>query len=178
MNCSYIFVTLSLIFKGKEVEEDLIEVERQKPKSEREQVRNKVSITSLKEFEPKKVVLKKPFVEMKRNIRPLYVRAHLYGRSMSKVLTNSRSTVNIMPLRLLKALEKNISDLIGIKVAVFAFIKEVSKILGILLIDININNKTSLSIFFLIGFIASYNVLLGRDWIHANWCVSSSLHHV
>ena len=22
----------------------------------------------------------------------------------------------------------------------------------------------------------NYNILLGRDWIHANWCVSSSLH--
>ena len=23
---------------------------------------------------------------------------------------------------------------------------------------------------------ANYNILLGRDWIHANWCVSSSLY--
>ena len=25
-------------------------------------------------------------------------------------------------------------------------------------------------------FAANYNILLGRDWIHANWCVLSSLH--
>ena len=28
----------------------------------------------------------------------------------------------------------------------------------------------------MIDSIANYNILLGRDWIHANWCVSSSLH--
>ena len=28
----------------------------------------------------------------------------------------------------------------------------------------------------MIDSIANYNILLGRDWIHANWCVPSSLH--
>ena len=37
-------------------------------------------------------------------------------------------------------------------------------------------SKTSLSSFFLINFTANYNALLGRDWIHVNWCVSSSIH--
>ena len=53
---------------------------------------------------------------------------------------------------------------------------EVSKTLGILPIDITIGSKTALSAFFVIDSTANYNILLGRDWIHANWCVSSSLH--
>ena len=37
-------------------------------------------------------------------------------------------------------------------------------------------SKISLSTFFVINSTANYNALLGRDWIHANWCVSSSFH--
>ena len=58
----------------------------------------------------------------------------------------------------------------------YAFTGEVSKILGILPIDIIIGSKTALSAFFVIDSTANYNIFLGRDWIHANWCVSFSLH--
>ena len=60
--------------------------------------------------------------------------------------------------------------------SVSAFIGEFSKTLGILPIDITVDSKTSLSAFFMINSIANYNALLERYWIHANWCVSSSLH--
>ena len=56
------------------------------------------------------------------------------------------------------------------------FIGEVSKTLGILPIDITIGKKTALSAFFMIDSTVNYNILLGSDCIHANWCVSSSLH--
>ena len=58
-----------------------------------------------------------------------------------------------------------------------AFTGEVSKTLGILPIDIPISSKTSLFAFFVIDSTTNYNIFLGRDWIHANWCVPSSLHH-
>ena len=82
-------------------------------------------------------------MEMTRNIKPLYVRAHLNGRPVSKVLINNGSMVNVMPLRMLRALGMSISDLIEIEVVVSAFIGEVSKTLGILSIDITISSKTS-----------------------------------
>ena len=84
--------------------------------------------------------------------------------------------VNVMPLRMLRALERNISDLIETDVTLSAFIGEVSKTLAILPIDITIGNKTTLFISFVIDSTANYNILLGRDWIHANWRVSSSFH--
>ena len=28
----------------------------------------------------------------------------------------------------------------------------------------------------MIDYTTNYNIFLGREWIHANWCVSSSLH--
>ena len=66
--------------------------------------------------------------------------------------------------------------MIETKVAVFAFIGEVSKTLRILPIDITIGSKTALLAFVVIDSTANYNILSGRDWNHANWCVSFSLH--
>ena len=107
-------------------------------------------------------------MEMTRHIKPLYVSAHLNGRPVSKVLIDKGSTVNVMPLTMLRALGRSISDLIETKEVGFAFIEEVSTTLGILPIDITIDNKTALSAFFVIDSTANYNILLGRDLIHAH----------
>ena len=115
-------------------------------------------------------------MEITRHIRPLYVRAHFAGKLVSKVLVHNGSTVNVMPLGMLRALGRNIGDLIEIKVSVSAFTREISMTLSVLPIDITVGIKTSLSAFFLINYTANYNALLRRDWIHANWCVPSSLH--
>ena len=122
------------------------------------------------------MILKKPFLEMTRHIKPLYVRAHFNGRLVSKVLIDNGLAINVMPLKILKALGRSISDLIETEVALSAFTREVSKTLEILPIDITIGSKIALSGFFMINSIANYNILLGKDWTHANWCVSSSLY--
>ena len=66
-------------------------------------------------------------MEMTRHIKPLYVRDYLNGRPVSKVLIDSGSKVNVMQLRMLRALGMSISDLIETSVVVFAFTGEVSK---------------------------------------------------
>ena len=135
-----------------------------------------VTIESFEECIPQKVILEKPFVEMIRHIKPLYVRAHVNGIQVSKVLIDNGLVVNVMPLRMLRALRKNINDLIETEVVVYAFTGEVSKTLGILPIDIIICSKTALFAFFVKDSTSNYNILLGSEWIHANRCVSSSLH--
>ena len=115
-------------------------------------------------------------MEMMRHIKSLYVRAYLNGRPVSKVLIDNGSTINVMPLRMLRAVGSSINDLIEIEVVVSAFTGEVSKTLGILPINITIGSKAALSAFFLVDSTTNYNILLGRDWIHANWCVSSFFH--
>ena len=76
---------------------------------------------------------------------------------------------------MLRALGRGIRDLTETKVSISAFTKEISKTLGALPIDITMGSKTSLSVFFTINSTANYNALLGRDWIHVNWCVSYKL---
>ena len=58
------------------------------------------------------MILEKLTEEMTRHIRPLYVKVHFNGKPLSKVLVDNGSTVNVRPLRMLRALGKNIDDLI------------------------------------------------------------------
>ena len=80
-------------------------------------------------------------MEMTRHLKPLYVRSHFNGRPVSKVLIDNGSTINVMTLRMLRALGRSISDMIETEVVVFAFPTEVSKTLRILSIDITIGKK-------------------------------------
>ena len=50
------------------------------------------------------------------------------------------STVNVMPLRMLRALGRGIGDLIETKVSISAFTGEFSKTLGVLPIDITVGS--------------------------------------
>ena len=174
------YSTISLIlldfFKPKEIEEILVEVEKEYSLVAEKHSQRVITIDTSKGSRAQNVTLEKPIVEMTRHIRPLYVRAHFNGKPMSKVLEDNVSAVNVMPLRMLRALERGIGDLIGTKLFVSAFIGVISKTLGVLPIDITVGSKTSLSAFFVINSIANYKALLGRDWIHANWCVLSFLH--
>ena len=43
-------------------------------------------------------------------------------------------------------------------------------------VELTIGSKTLLTTFFVIDGKGSYNLLLSRDWIHANCCIPSTMH--
>ena len=71
-----------------------------------------VTIESSEECRHHEVILEKPFVEMTRHIKPLYIRAHLNGKPVSEVLIDNGSAINVMPLRMLRAMGRSINDMI------------------------------------------------------------------
>jgi hypothetical protein len=52
----------------------------------------------------------------------------------------------------------------------------VSPAKGAVCIELTIGSKTLPTTFFVINGKGAYNLLLGRDWIHANCCVPSTMH--
>ena len=76
------------------------------------------------------MILKKPTVEMIRYIRPLYVRTQFNGKPVSKVLMRNGLVLNVMPSRMLRALARNISDLIEVEVFVSTLLEKSLRLLA------------------------------------------------
>ena len=79
------------------------------------------------------------------------MRAHFNGKPVSKVLVDNGSVINVMPLRMLRALKRGIGDLIETKVSISTFTREISKTLSVVPIGITVGSKNSLSAFFVIN---------------------------
>ena len=47
---------------------------------------------------------------------------------------------------------------------------------GVTFVELTIGTKTLAAAFFVANVVGNYNLILGRDWIHANQCVPSMLH--
>ncbi|XP_073051308.1 uncharacterized protein [Primulina eburnea] len=115
---------------------------------------------------------------MTKHIRPLYIKAHLNGKPLSRVLIDNDSAVNVIPVRMLKSLGKNEEDLIPSEVSVAAFTGETTKTIGVFPADVTVGSMSSLCAFFVVNSSANFQALLGRDWIHANQCIPSSMHQL
>ena len=83
--------------------------------------------------------------------------------------------MNIMPYVMLRKLGKNQDDLTKIDMMLKDFEGVVSPTLGALCVDFTIGSKTLPTTFFVINGKGSYSLLLGRDWIHANCCIPSTM---
>jgi hypothetical protein len=76
---------------------------------------------------------------------------------------------------MLRKLFKTKSDLIATNVFVSGFTGGATKTKGVIPIEIKVGSKVATVAFFVVNTDSTYNALLGRDWIHSNWAVSSSL---
>ena len=73
-------------------------------------------------------------------------------------------------------LGKGPRDLIETNMMLKDFRGNASKTRGAMNVELTIGSKTLLTTFFVIDGKGSYSLLLGRDWIHANYCVPSTMH--
>lgn len=73
------------------------------------------------------------------------------------------SAVNIIPLSMVRKLQKSLKDLIHTKVSITSFIGQVKKSLGLLPIDLIVGTQSTLIAFFVVESSSSYNALLGKD---------------
>jgi hypothetical protein len=73
-------------------------------------------------------------------------------------------------------LGRSTEDLIKTNVALSDFNGQASKAQAILNIDLTVGSKTVLTSFFIVSSKSTYTILLGRDWIHANCCIPSTMH--
>ena len=125
---------------------------------------------------PQPAIFDKPEGVSHRHMKPLYIRGHVNNRPMAKMLVDGGAAVNIMPYSTYRKLGRTPEDLIKTNMKLKDFNGNPSEAKGILNAELTVGSKTLPVSFFVTEGKGSYTVLLGRDWIHANCCVPSTMH--
>ncbi|KAL0286121.1 UNVERIFIED_CONTAM: hypothetical protein Sradi_7156300 [Sesamum radiatum] len=108
--------------------------------------------------------------------RPLFVSGYVREQKMYRKLINGGSAVNILPLRILKKLEILIDELSNSRLMIQGFNQGGQKAFGIIRMQLTMENMVSSALFHVIDSKTSYNMLLGRPWLHENAVVPSTWH--
>jgi hypothetical protein len=81
-----------------------------------------------------------------------------------------------MPYVIYQKLGKGDQDLTKTDMMLKDFEGNVLPAKGAICVELTVGSKTLPTTFFVINGKGAYNLLLGRDWIHANYCVPSTMH--
>ncbi|GKU90944.1 hypothetical protein SLEP1_g4883 [Rubroshorea leprosula] len=174
VNLSCLVITLPLVFQAREQSESAIC--HQTDLTEEEEVIEIPAKEDVGVDSTDKIIFEKPEVKMARHIRLLYIHAHLDGMPIIRVMVDNGAAVNVLPTCILHKIGKSLGDLMETKVTISDFTDGVNRSRGILPVELTVGNRTLMCAFFVVDTIATYNALLGRDWIHSSWCVPSTLH--
>ena len=92
------------------------------------------------------------------------------------MLVDGGAGVNIMPYSVFAKLGWKENELMKTNMGLSGFSGELAEARGIISMELTVGSKTLSTAFFVVDVKGRYNVILGRDWIHANYCVPSTLH--
>ena len=126
-------------------------------------------------LEPLPATFEKPEDGKRQHLKALFLKGFVDGKPVTKMLVDGGTAMNIMPYVMLRKLGKNQDDLTRTDMMLKDFEGVVSPALGALCVDLTIDSKTLPTTFFVINGKGSYSLLLGRDWIHANCCIPSTM---
>ena len=100
------------------------------------------------------------------------MRGHINGKPVTRMLIDGGAIVNLMPYSLYKKLGGQDEDLIKTNMTVSGVGgSEPLCAKGVASMELTIGSKTLATAFFVAEVQGNYNLILGRDWIHANQCV-------
>jgi hypothetical protein len=122
------------------------------------------------------VIFEKPQKQYYKHLKALYLKGYINGHPINKMLVNTGAAVNIMPYSVLRRLGRSAEDLIKTNITLSDFNGQASEAQGVLNVHLIMGSKTVLTSFFIVSSKSMYTVLLGRDWIHANYCIPSTMH--
>ena len=105
------------------------------------------------------------------------MKGHINGTPVHSMLVDSGVIVNLMPYPLYKKLGGTDEELIKTNMIINGVGGGAPiPARGVANMELTIGSKTLAMAFFVADVQGSYNLILRRDWIHANRCVPSSLH--
>jgi len=108
--------------------------------------------------------------------RTLYYTRYISSTDIKRAQVGPGSALSIIPKRLLYLLGIPLYQLSATSTTIYDFNAGSSHPLGKIRLRCQIGNLKSEVTYYVIDADTSYNLLLGRPWIHANWIILSTLH--
>jgi hypothetical protein len=130
------------------------------------------------DFGPKEAAFTKP-KESVNHLKSLFVRGHIDGIPIAKMLVDGGAAVNLMHYSLYRKLDKQDDELVKTNMTLSGVGTDSSiKARGVTSVELTIGTKTLAAAFFVVDVEGNYSPILGRDWIHVNQCIPSTLHQM
>ncbi|KAL0461139.1 UNVERIFIED_CONTAM: hypothetical protein Slati_0001500 [Sesamum latifolium] len=108
--------------------------------------------------------------------RPLFVLGFVQEQKVNRMLIDGGSVVNIMPRTTMKKLGITSEDLSRSRLTIQGFDQGTQRAIGMTRLDLTVGELKASTLFHIIDARTSYNLLLGKPWLHENGVVSSTLH--
>jgi hypothetical protein len=123
----------------------------------------------------KEVMFEKP-KESSHHLKWLCVWGHIDEKPISRMLVDGGAVINLMPYSVFKKLGREDDELVKTNLMLNDVGGNPMEALGVVSMELTIGSKSLATTFFVIEVQCNYSVILGRDWIHVNHCVPSTLH--
>ncbi|KAL0333104.1 UNVERIFIED_CONTAM: hypothetical protein Scaly_2211900 [Sesamum calycinum] len=107
---------------------------------------------------------------------PLFVAGYVREQKVNRILIDGGSAVNILPLRILKELGIPIDELSNSRLMIQGFNQGGQRAVGIIRMQLTMEDMVSSALFHVIDAKTSYNMLLVCPWLHENEVVPSTWH--
>jgi hypothetical protein len=121
-------------------------------------------------LDPREAVFKK-LKESSQHMKPLYIRGHIDGRPISRMLIDGGAAINLMPYSMFKKLGLEDDELMKTNLMLNGMGHNSMEARGVVSMELTIGSKSLATAFFVIQVQGNYSVILGCDWIHANHCI-------
>jgi len=108
--------------------------------------------------------------------RPLYVTGTIFDTEINRIMLDGGSAVNVLPLKSLRAVGLQPRHLSPSLLTIQGFNQAGERALGSITLKVEIGELSSNVLFHVIDSNTSYNVLLGRPWLHGCGVIPSTLH--
>jgi hypothetical protein len=126
-------------------------------------------------LDPKEAVFEKP-KESRQHLKSLYIRDHIDGKPISRMLVDGGAAVNLMPYPVFKKLGREDDELVKTNLMLNGVGGNPMEAQGVVSIELTVETKSLAAAFFVVEVQGNYSVILDRDWIHVNRCIPSTLH--
>jgi hypothetical protein len=105
-----------------------------------------------------------------------FIKGYVDEKMVNRILVDDGSAVNILPLKTMKELGIPMDELFPSHLMIQGFNQEGQNAIGKIRLAIHMEDMKFNALFLVIDVKTTYNMLLGRPWIHENGIISSTLH--